>query len=175
MFQQFIYLRSPVIFTSLLKWLLKYLKCSINTAISFTLTKIPFTWVDCVKKFYWCGYWTISCLYVLLTLPCASFPDILGCATRTHSEVWDKTPLLHGLVVGGLSPDQGQCERQARVVCAHHHGRHAGSWKSHTHIVVKLLFQMSIFFWLWLATPFKIKCIYIYTLTLHIVSVAHQL
>lgn len=53
-----------------------------------------------------------------------------------HSEVRDEAPLLHGLVVGGLSPDQGQGEGQAREVSTHHHGRQSGSWK---HTVKPLL------------------------------------
>lgn len=81
--------------------------------------------------------------------------DILRDDTRTHSKVWDKTPLLHWLIIGGLSPDQGEAEREAGVVCAHHHGRHAGSWKKCW--VVKPLFLMSIFTWLWIATHSYIK------------------
>lgn len=40
----------------------------------------------------------------------------------TYSKVGHKTPLLHGLVVRRLSPDQGKSERQPRVVSTHHHG-----------------------------------------------------
>lgn len=55
--------------------------------------------------------------------------------TTTHSKVRDETPLLHGLVIGGLSPDQGESERQPGVVSTYYHGRHAGSWKqTHTSV-----------------------------------------
>ena len=39
----------------------------------------------------------------------------------THSEVRDEAPLLHGLIVGGLSSDQRQGEGQPRVVGTNHH------------------------------------------------------
>lgn len=40
----------------------------------------------------------------------------------THGKVRDEAPLLHGLVVSRLSPDEGQREREPGVVGAHHHG-----------------------------------------------------
>lgn len=68
-------------------------------------------------------------------MPELVLPDIVmsSCAKenfdrlQTYSEVRDKAPLLHRLVVRGLGPDQGEGEREAGVVGAHHHGRHAGS------------------------------------------------
>lgn len=43
-------------------------------------------------------------------------------AVSTHSKVGDKTPLLHGLAVRRLGPDQGEGECEPWVVRTHHHG-----------------------------------------------------
>lgn len=40
----------------------------------------------------------------------------------TYSKVRGVSPLLDWLVVGGLTPHEGQVERQAGVIHTHHHG-----------------------------------------------------
>lgn len=57
---------------------------------------------------------------------------------NTDCKVGDKRPLLHGLVVGGLTPHQAEVKGQPRVIGTHNHGGQRGSWREtmwiHRHV-----------------------------------------
>lgn len=51
---------------------------------------------------------------------------------NTDCKVGDERPLLHGLVVGGLTPHQTEVKGQPRVIHAHNHGDQRGGWRDTT-------------------------------------------
>lgn len=52
----------------------------------------------------------------------------------TYCKVRGEGPLLDRLVVGGLTPHQGQVEGQAGVIHTHHHGRHGRGFKNRSQV-----------------------------------------
>lgn len=49
-----------------------------------------------------------------------------------YSKVGDKGPLLHGLVISGLTPHKAQVKGQTRMVRTHDHGGQGGGWDTTT-------------------------------------------
>lgn len=66
---------------------------------------------------------------------CDSFKLWIELQKKKRKSIWsyckirNEGPLLDWLVVGGLTPHEGEVKRQAGVIRTRHHGGHEGFWK----------------------------------------------